>query len=55
MVEVKRVAEKWEIWEEEEEAVRLEKEAKKLVSKKFHQRIKVFDKKQSERMPTQKI
>ena len=29
VVEVKRVVEKWEIWEEEEEA-------NKLVSKKFH-------------------
>jgi len=36
MVEVKRVAEEWEIWDEEEKAVRSEEEAKKLVSEKFH-------------------
>jgi len=32
-----------------------EVEAKKLVLEKFHRWIKVFGKKQSERMPTQKI
>jgi len=32
-----------------------EEEAKKLVLEKFHQWIKVFGKKQSERMPTRKI
>ena len=47
--------EEWEIWEEEEEAAKSEEEAKKLVPEKFHQRIKVFCKKQSEKMPTQKI
>ena len=31
MINVKKVVEKWEIWDEEEEAVRLEEEAKKLV------------------------
>jgi len=36
MVEVKRIAEEWEIWNEEEEAVRLEVETKKLVPDKFH-------------------
>ena len=30
-MEGKKVAEEWEIWEEEEEAVKLEAEAKKLV------------------------
>ena len=54
-VEVKRVVEEWEIWDEEEEAARSEKEARKLVSEKFHQWIKVFDKKQLERMPTRKV
>ena len=44
MAEVTRVAEKWEIWDEEVEA-------RKLVPEKFHQWIKVFGKKQSERMP----
>ena len=35
-MEVKRVAEEWKIWDEEEEAAKLEAEAKKLVPKKFH-------------------
>jgi len=42
-MEVKKVIEKWEIWDEEEEAARSEEEAarseeeaKKLVSKEFH-------------------
>jgi len=30
-------------------------EAKKLVPEKFHKWIKVFEKKQSERMPTRKV
>ena len=54
-VEVRKVAEEWEIWDEEEEAAKLEAEAKKLVPEKFHQWIKVFGKKQSERMPTRKL
>jgi len=33
---VKKVAEKWEIWDEEEEAARLEEEAKKLVPEKLY-------------------
>jgi len=37
MVEVKKVAEEWEIQDEEEEAARLEAEAKRLVPEKFHQ------------------
>ena len=35
-MEVKRVAEEWEIWDEDEEVARLEEEAKKLVPKEFH-------------------
>ena len=35
-MEVKKVAEKWEIWEKEKEAARSEVEAKKLVPEKFH-------------------
>ena len=35
-MEVKKVVEEWEIWDEEEEAVRLEEEAKKLVLEKFY-------------------
>ena len=55
MVEVKRVAEEWEIWNEKEEAARSEEEAKKLVPEKFHKWIKIFGKKQSERMSRRKI
>ena len=36
MIEVKKVAEEWEIWDEEEEVVKSEAEAKKLVPEKFH-------------------
>ena len=54
-MEVKKVAEEWEIWDEEEEAAKSEAEAKKLVPEKFHRWIKIFGKKQLERMPTRKI
>ena len=54
-VEVRKVAEEWEIWDEEEEVAKSEAEAKKLVPEKFHKWIKVFGKKQSERMPTRKL
>jgi len=54
-VEVRKVAEEWEIWDEEEEAVKSEAEAKKLMPEKFHRWIKVFRKKQSERMPMRKL
>jgi len=36
-VKIKRVAEEWEIWNEEEEVVRSEEEVKELVPEKFHQ------------------
>ena len=55
IAEIRKVAEEWEIWEEEEEAAKSEVEAKKLVPEKFHEWIKVFGKKQSERMPTRKL
>jgi len=51
-MEVKKVAKEWKIWNEEEAAARSEEEAKKLVPEKFYKWIKVFGKKQSERMPT---
>jgi len=54
-MEVKKVIEEWEIWNEEEKAARSEAEAKKLVPEKFHKWIKVFGKKQSERMSIRKI
>ena len=55
MMEVKRIAEEWEIWDKEEEAAKSEAEAKKLAPEQFHRWIKVFSKKQLERMPTRKI
>ncbi len=51
----KKVIEEWEIWDEEERTAKLEIEVKKLVPERFHRWIKVFSKKQSERMLTQKI
>jgi len=54
-VEVRKVVEEWEIWNEEEKAAKSEAEAKKLVPEKFHRWIKVFGKKQSERMPMRKL
>jgi len=54
-MEVRKVAEEWEIWDEKEEAAKSEAEAKKLVPEKFHRWIKVFGKKQSERTPTRKL
>ena len=47
-MDVKKIAEEWEIWDEEEKAVKLVAEAKELVLEKFHKWIKVFGKKQSE-------
>ena len=55
MMEVKKVAEEWEIWDKEEEVARSEVEAKKLVLEKFHKWIKVFEKKQLKRMLTRKM
>ena len=46
MMEINKVAEEQKIWDDEEEAVRLEEETKKLVPEQFHKWIKVFGKKQ---------
>ena len=54
-MEIKKVVEKWEIWDEEEEAAKSEEEVKRMVPEKFHKWIKVFGKKQSERMPMRKV
>jgi len=35
-MDVKKVAEEWEIWNEEKKAARSEEEVKKLVLKQFH-------------------
>jgi len=54
-VEVKRVAEEWEIWDEEVVVVaKSEVEAKKWVPERFYKWIKVFSKKQLEQMLTRK-
>ena len=55
MIEMKKVAKEWEIWDEEEEVAKFEEEVKKLVPEYFHKWIHVFGKKQSERMPTKKL
>jgi len=55
MMEMKKVAEKWEIWNKEEEVAKSEVEAKKLVSERFHKWIYVFGKKASERILTRKL
>ena len=54
MINIKKIAKEQEIWDEEEEAARLEKE-KKLVPEQFYRQIKMFRKKASERMPTRKV
>ena len=36
MIEVKKVVEEWEIWDEEETAVKSEEEMKKMVPEKFY-------------------
>ena len=54
-MDIKKVVEKQEICNDNEEAVRSEKETKKLVPKQFHKQIKIFGKKMSERMLTRKI
>ena len=35
-MDVKKVVEEWEIWNEEEDAARSEEEAKKLLPERFH-------------------
>ena len=54
-MEVRKVVEEWEILDEEEEAAKSKAEAKKLVPEKFYEWIKVFGKKQSEKMPMRKL
>ena len=54
-VEVKRIAKEQKIWDKKEEVVKLEKEAKKLVSLRFYKQIYVFGKKISEKVLTNKV
>jgi len=54
-IEVRKVAEELEIWDEEKEVVKSEEKAKKLVLEKFYKWIHIFRKKASEWMPTRKL
>ena len=54
-MKIKKVAEEQKIWDKEEEAVKSEEEAKKLVPQRFHKQIYVFRKKASKRIPTKKL
>ena len=55
IIEIKRVAKEWEIWDiEEKEAAKSEEETKQLVPERFHKWIHVFGKKTSKQMPTRK-
>ena len=54
-MEIKKVAEKQEIWDDEKKVARSEKEAKKLVPEQSYKWIKIFEKKASERMLMRKM
>ena len=54
-MEVRKVVEEQEIWDEEKEAAKSEAEVRKLVPKKFYKWIYIFGKKASEQMPTRKL
>ena len=54
-MEVRKVAEEWEICNEGEEVAKSEAEVRRLVPEKFHKWIHVFGKKTSEWMPTRKL
>ena len=54
-MDIKKIVEEWEIWDEKEEVAKSKEEAKRLVPEHFHKWIHIFGKKQSERMPTRKL
>ena len=54
-MEVKKMVEKWEIWNEKEKVAKSEEEDIKLVPQKFHKWIHIFEKKVSERMLMKKL
>ena len=54
-MEVKKVTEEWEIWDEEKKTVESEEEAKKLVTQRSHKWIHVFEKKVSEKILMKKL
>jgi len=55
MMEIKKVAEEWEIWNKEVEVAKFEEETKKLVSQRFYKWIYVFGEKASKRIPIKKV
>ena len=54
-IEIKKIVEKWKIWDKKKKAAKSEEEAKELVSQIFYQQIYVFGKKVSERMLIKKM
>ena len=54
-MEVRKVAEEWEIWDEKKEVAKSEEEMRKLVPAKFHKQIYIFRKKVSKQMLTRKL
>ena len=54
-MDIKKIVEEWEIWDEKEEVAKSKEEAKRLVPEHFYKWIHIFGKKQSERMPTRKL
>ena len=54
-MEMRKIAEKQEIWYEKEEVTKSEEEKKKLLLQKFYKWIYIFGKKASERMLTKKM
>ena len=54
-MEVRKVVEEQEIWDEKVEVAKSKEEVRKLVPEKFHKQIHVFSKKVSEWMPTRKL
>ena len=52
---MRKVVEEWEIWDKEEETVKSEEEARKLVPERFHKWIYIFGKKASKQMPITKV
>ena len=54
-IDVKKRAEEYKIWDEEGEVAKSEEETERLVPERFHKWIKVFGKKQSKRIPIQKL
>ena len=54
-MEVKKIAEEQEIWDNNEEIAKSKKETKQLVPERFHKQIHIFGKKTSKRIPTRKL